>query len=205
MNKKIKVILLLLVGIGGLLYFGNMFVFNNLKDTGDLQTDTNIEESADKNDSENKEDIAPETDQDPDIAIGALAPDFTLKNLEGKEVSLSDYRGKVVLVNFWATTCGFCDKEMPDLDAIDKENDDVVVLAVDVMEKESKVKSYIEKGGYGFEVVLDEKGDIARTYLVSGFPTTAVVNKEGILVSGRVGMLTKEQMKIEVENARGKQ
>lgn len=205
MNRKIKGILLLLVGIVGLLYFGNMFVFNNLKDTGDLQKDTNIEEAADKNDSENKEDIVTETDQEPEIGIGLPAPDFTLKNLDGKEVSLSDYKGKIVMVNFWATTCGFCDKEMPDLNAMDKENDDVVVLAVDVMEKESKVKSYIEKGGYDFEVVLDEKGDIARTYLVSGFPTTAIVDKEGILVNGRVGMLTKEQMEFEVENARGKQ
>lgn len=195
MNKSIKGIIFIMVGLLGLLYFGNMFLFKDK--AKDVEKDVNVEESVDK---EEKQD----TVSDPEIAIGALAPDFTLKNLEGKEVSLSDYRGKIVLVNFWATTCGFCDKEMPDLNIIDKENDDVVVLAVDVMEKESKVKDYIAKGGYGFEVVLDEKGDIARKYLVSGFPTTCVIDKDGILVNGIVGMMTRDQMENAIENVRGK-
>lgn len=185
MNKKTKGVILLVVGLVGLLYFGNMFLFKD---------------KAESIDSDEKKDI-----EEQEVALGSLAPDFTLKNLEGKKVSLSDYRGKIVLVNFWATTCGFCDKEMPDLNEIDKENDDVVVLAVDVMESESKVKSYIEKGGYGFEVVLDEKGDIARKYLVSGFPTTCVINEEGILINGITGMMTREQMENVIENVRGKE
>ena len=94
---------------------------------------------------------------------------------------------------------------MPDLDAVDKENDDVVVLAVDVNETETKVKKYIEKGGYEFEVVLDSDGAISRQYLVSAFPTTYVVDKEGILEGGVPGMMTKPQMEQIIENVREKQ
>lgn len=129
-----------------------------------------------------------------DIAIGKESPDFTLKNLDGEEVSLSDYRGKIVLINFWATWCPWCDKEMPDLQKLDEENDDLVVLAVDVMEKEEIVKEYIEKGKYNFEVLLDEDGEIAKTYLVSGLPASYFVDEEGILLGGVPGAMTYEQM-----------
>lgn len=122
------------------------------------------------------------------------APDFTLKNLAGEEVSLSDYRGKIVLINFWATWCMWCDKEMPDLQRIQDENEDLVVLAVDVMEKEDEVKKYIEKGKYTFEVVLDEEGEIAQTYLVSGFPTSYFVDEEGILLGGVPRMMTYDEI-----------
>lgn len=133
-------------------------------------------------------------EEDFEIAIGKESPNFTLKNLDGKEVSLSDYRGKIVLINFWATWCPWCDKEMPDLQKLDEENDDLVVLAVDVMEKEETVKEYIEKGEYNFEVVLDEDGEIAKTYLVSGLPASYFVDEEGILLGGVPGAMTYEQM-----------
>lgn len=83
---------------------------------------------------------------------------------------------------------------MPDLQKLDKENDDLVVLAVDVMEKKSLVEEYIKKGGYDFQVVLDEDGDIAKTYLVSAFPTSYFVDKDGILLGGVPGMMTYVQM-----------
>lgn len=129
-----------------------------------------------------------------ELAKDKPAPDFTLMNLSGEEVSLSDYRGKIVLINFWATWCGFCDMEMPDLQRLDEENDDLVVLAVDVMEDKETVQQYIDEGGYSFEVVLDEKGDISKTYLVSGFPTSYFVDPDGILLGGVPGMMTYDQM-----------
>lgn len=137
-----------------------------------------------------------------DIEIGKEAPDFTLKNLNGEEVSLSDYRGKIVLINFWATWCMYCDKEMPDLQKIHEENDDLVVLAVDSMEDKETVKKYIEKGGYDFEVVLDQDGKVSQTYLVSGLPTSLFVDEEGILLLGVPGMLTYEQMNSVLEKIR---
>ncbi|WFA08256.1 TlpA disulfide reductase family protein [Tissierella sp. Yu-01] len=129
-----------------------------------------------------------------EIAKDKPAPDFTLMNLSGEEVSLSDYRGKIVLINFWATWCTFCDMEMPDLQRLDDENDDLVVLAVDVMEDKETVEKYINEGGYSFEVVLDEKGDVTKTYLVSGFPTSYFVDPDGILLGGVPGMMTYDQM-----------
>lgn len=134
-----------------------------------------------------------------DIAIGNEAPNFTLKNLEDEEISLEDYRGKKVLINFWATWCVFCDIEMPDIQRLDKENEDVVVLAVNVMEDKETVKKYIADGEYEFEVVLDEKGALSRTYLVGGYPTSYFVDEEGILIQVVPGMMTYDQMNKIVE------
>lgn len=140
-----------------------------------------------------------------DIEVGKLTPDFTLKDLDGEEVSLSDYRGKIVLINFWATWCKWCDVEMPDLQKLDDENDDIVVLAVDVMEEKETVKKYLEDGGYDFQVVLDEDGEISRTFLVSGLPTSYFVDKEGILLGGVPSMMTYDQMILILEDIRSKE
>lgn len=129
-----------------------------------------------------------------------LAPDFTLKNLKGEDVSLSDFKGKYVLINFWATWCKWCDVEMPSLNKLNNENDDLVVLAVDVMEDKKIVEKYIEKGKYEFEVVLDEEGEIAKNYYVTAFPTSYFVDKDGFLIFGVPGMLEYEQM-VEIMDA----
>ncbi|NLY44397.1 MAG: TlpA family protein disulfide reductase [Tissierella sp.] len=129
-----------------------------------------------------------------DIAIGLESPDFTLTNLDGEEVSLSDYRGKIVIINFWATWCHWCDIEMPDLNKVHMENEDIVVLAVNVMEDEDTVRTYIEDGGYGFEVVLDTDGKIASDYLVNGLPNSYFVDKDGILQFIKVGMITNDEL-----------
>lgn len=128
------------------------------------------------------------------IVAGELAPDFTLTNMDGEEVSLSDYRGKLVYLNFWATWCVYCDEEMPDLQALNKENDDLVVVAVNVREDKDLVQSYLEEGGYDFPVLLDQEGEIAGTYLVSGMPTTYFINSEGVLLDRIPGMMDKDQM-----------
>ena len=138
----------------------------------------------------------------PDIAVGQPAPDFTLKNLAGEEVSLSDYKGKIVMINFWATWCTWCDVEMPDMQKLSSENDDLVVLAVDVEEKLEDVKAYIEKGGYDFEVVLDSNGDVNKTYLVNGLPNSYFVDKEGILLGKVGGAINFAQMNEILENIR---
>lgn len=206
MNRKVLSIIAAVVILG----LGVVLAINYGGSSENKDSANNVESTVDENNYEKKnedkvdgEDLV-EVDEN-EIAIGNLAPDFTLKNLEGEEVSLSDYRGKIVLINFWATWCKFCDIEMPDLDALDKENDDVVVLAVDVNEEASKVKTYIEKGGYEFEVALDSDGAISRQYLVSAFPTTYAVDKEGILMGGVPGMMTKPQMEQIVESVRAGQ
>ncbi|CCQ93216.1 Alkyl hydroperoxide reductase/ Thiol specific antioxidant/ Mal allergen [[Clostridium] ultunense Esp] len=195
-NKKIlSIIILAVVLVGGLYYFT---MVKGEETTEELVPENNVSEET--NSETNGEDIT--EDFVPDISIGEEAPNFTLKNLDGEEVSLTDYRGKTVLINFWATWCKYCDIEMPDLQKLDKENEDLVVLAVDVMEKKSLVEEYIAEGGYDFQVVLDEDGDIAKLYLVSAFPTSYFVDKDGILLGGVPGMMTYAQMSQIVEGIR---
>lgn len=194
MNKKI----LTIIFIGIVLVVG-LFYFANFKDDNseDISSESGISNNVDENTKNEKNTIDEQEDYEPieaDIAVGELAPDFTLLNLEGEEVSLSDYRGQYVLINFWATWCQYCDIEMPDLDRLNDENDDLVVLAVNVMEEKNLVDKYIKEGGYKFPVVLDEEGEVAITYLVSAFPTSYFVDKEGILLGGVPGMMTYEQM-----------
>ncbi len=129
-----------------------------------------------------------------EIVVGKPAPDFTLNNMNGEEVKLSDYQGKLVYLNFLATWCGYCDQEMPDLQALNTENDDLVVLAVNVREDKELVQSYLDKGGYDFPVLLDEEGEITAKYLVAGMPTTYFINSEGILLDRYPGMMEREQM-----------
>jgi thiol-disulfide isomerase/thioredoxin len=128
------------------------------------------------------------------IIAGEEAPDFALPNMDGEEVKLSDFRGKIVYLNFWATWCGYCDQEMPDLQELSAENEDLVVLTVNVRENADTVKAYIEKGGYDFPVLLDIEGEVATRYLITGMPTTYFINAEGILLDRIPGMMDKEQM-----------
>ena len=67
-----------------------------------------------------------------DIEIGKPAPNFILENINGEEVSLEDYKGKIIMLNFWATWCPYCVKEMPDMNQLQEENDDLVILAVKI-------------------------------------------------------------------------
>jgi peroxiredoxin len=136
----------------------------------------------------------PEVARPVGTGVGNIAPDFTLLNLEGEEISLSDFRGKHVYLNFWATWCSFCDMEMPDLQRVYDENDDMVVLGVNVMEKLDEVKPYVEENGLTFPVVLDEEGMMGSLYLVRGMPTTYFIDKEGVILGSIPGMLTYDQM-----------
>lgn len=113
-----------------------------------------------------------------------MAPDFALKDLNGKEVRLSDYKGKIVILNFWATWCGYCLQEMPDLDALDKELQsagDAVILAIDAGEPEKTVRSYIEEEKIGLKVLLDTEEEVTglyQKYDIRGYPTTFILNPD---------------------------
>lgn len=121
---------------------------------------------------------------------GEMAPDFTLKDLDGNTVKLSDYRGKVVFVNFWATWCPPCRGEMPDFDKVNRDlqkSGDAVILAVNITdgyrgENEEKVRKFIADSGYSLHVLLDEGGNVSyKDYNVRAIPSTFVVDKDGSL------------------------
>lgn len=119
-----------------------------------------------------------------------MSPDFELEDLEGNMVKLSSLQGKKVIINFWATWCGFCVKEMPDFMTLQEEyKDDLVVLYVNVGEKKDDVIKFIEKEKIIGTIVLDKDQKIAATYGVRSFPSTLAVNEKGEVVTARVGMM----------------
>lgn len=123
-----------------------------------------------------------EEDRLPGLKIGTEAPDFTLKDLSGQSISLSDYRGRKVILNFWATWCPPCKVEMKDFQTfhLQKKDQDIVILAVNIDPK-SNVKGYIEKMGITFQVVLDEGDEVNEQYEVFAVPTTYFINENGII------------------------
>jgi len=122
--------------------------------------------------------------------VGNRAPDFTLQDLNGKDVKLSDFSGKIVMINFWATWCGPCLKELPYIQAVSDNwsNKGVQVLAIAAKANEplDVVGQYIQQNGYTFQVLYDSQG-INGVYNVSELPTTFFIDKEGIIQKIQVG------------------
>jgi len=121
--------------------------------------------------------------------VGEIAPDFKLQNLEGKAVSLGGYRGTPVLINFWATWCGPCVYEMPFLQQIYEEWSDkgLVLLAVNVGETPAKVTSFMKQYNLSLPVLLDTTETVARKYGVTGWPTTFLIDRDGVVQDRVIG------------------
>ncbi len=118
-----------------------------------------------------------------------LAPSFNLPDDEGEMHALSDYKGKVVIINFWATWCPPCRAELPSMNkAWEKLKDhDVQMLAVNVGEDEDTVFAFTGEQEINFQILLDESGEIINLWPVRGLPTTFVLDKEGRVVYRAVG------------------
>ncbi len=118
------------------------------------------------------------------------APDFTLQNLSGKEVSLSDFHGNIVFLNFWATWCPPCRQEMPSMQRLHEtfKDNDFVMLAVNLQESEATVKDFLKNNPYTFPVLLDSEGAIGGgMFGVSSIPTTYLIDKEGAILARLIG------------------
>jgi thiol-disulfide isomerase/thioredoxin len=115
--------------------------------------------------------------------------DFAAKTLAGSSASLGAQRGKVVLLNFWATWCPPCQAEMPAIEALWKKNKDkaFTVMGVSVGEAPGTVKDYIARKGYTYPVYLDQSGAIGSAFGARSIPTTYVVDKAGKAIAGIVG------------------
>ena len=129
--------------------------------------------------------------------IGTVAPDFQLRTLTGETVKLSDFRGRPVVINFWASWCGPCKAEMPLLSKTYNELKDqgLVILAVDVQELEAVVEKYVKDNNLPFTILLDRNGEIANLYRARGLPTTYFVDPEGKVQSWQVGTLTQTTLR----------
>lgn len=120
--------------------------------------------------------------------------DFTLTDLEGRSWTLSELRGKVVLVNFWATWCPPCRKEMPDLDALAKRfaSQGLIVLSI-TDENIAKVTSYILGHGVDYPILIDTDRKASEAFHIEGIPQSFVFNREGKLVAQSIDMRTQNQ------------
>lgn len=123
------------------------------------------------------------------------APDFTLSDLDGNSVSLSDYAGTPLLVNFWATWCPPCRSELPLIQQYqDQYAGDFVVLAVDGAETAEDVRSFAEAQGYTMMFLLDTDYAVAELYQVRGFPTSVFIDADGAIQKVHIGELTEPML-----------
>lgn len=129
--------------------------------------------------------------------IKTKAIDFKLNDLNGKELSLSDLKGKKVFINFWATWCPSCKAEMPEIEKLYQETKDsnLVIIAVEIGEPLSTVKSFIDSNKYSFKVLLDSDQNVATKYGISAIPTSYFIDAEGNIVSKNVGAMDINQMR----------
>ena len=136
-----------------------------------------------------------------------LAPDFTMMTLTGKKVKLSDYVGKPIVLNFWASWCGPCRSEMPYFDALYKEmKEDVEFVMVNLTtalsgsgETPEKAKKLVEEAGYQFPVFLDLEQEGAKAYGIISIPQTYFINSLGEVVTYKIGTIYEEELRQNIE------
>lgn len=203
---------------------GNDNTLNNSDDSNQKNNST-AKDNASKTDVNTEEDTSlpdestQDTDENSDNTENEEKPeyppayDFTLTDQYGNTHTLSDYKGKVVFLNFWASWCGPCKKEMPDIEELYQKynlnQDEVVFLGVanpkskdyphNSDEEKDEILEFLDENGYTFPTVFDETGEILMNYYITAFPTTFMINKEGNVMGYIPGMMTKDIMESVIE------
>jgi peroxiredoxin len=131
---------------------------------------------------------------------GATAPDFELNTLDGRTIKLSDYRGKKVILNFWATWCPPCKAEMPHMQSFYEDYNDqgIEILAVNLTNMDKgveEVQKFVEEYGLTFSIPLDEAGNAGTTYQAFTIPTTYILDEKGVITKKIVGPMDEKMMK----------
>jgi thiol-disulfide isomerase/thioredoxin len=129
------------------------------------------------------------------LQAGQIPPSLALETLSGELFSEAELEGKKVVINFWATWCGPCRMEMPDMVRVAEEyKEDLVVLAVNVAEDESEVESFVQEFEMDFPVLLDRTGELTSQFQVLAIPTTYFLNSDGTIAVKHTGMLSYSQL-----------
>ncbi len=189
-SVKIGAVLMIVMGV--MTFTGSMNGFTNYLSSND--NTTTVEENAE---------ATPEKTEESEVPEVVTAPDFTLTDQFGNVHTLSEYKGKTVFLNFWATWCPPCRGEMPHIQEIYEEyglnEEDVVILGVaapNLGNEGSKedIISFLEDNHYTFPVVMDESNEIFQQYGISAFPTTFMIDENGMIYGYVVSALEKDMM-----------
>jgi len=189
MMKKNHVIILLSALAVVLAVVGVLsFIGSNKSNNNSPSNTTTTETSLPVNSSSNSE--------EPQMAL-----DFTLTDLNGKQITLSELKGKNVFLNFFTTWCGPCKRELPEIQKIQEEykDKDLLVYLINLNEDEQTVKDYMEKNNYEFNILMDPNSDAGNLYRTTEIPTSLFINKEGKIVKRYSGQMTYAMVKDFVE------
>ena len=185
------------VKIGGILmiFMGILMLTGKMNAVSGALSSTETQEEATETEPEEEEEAAEEVKTIPAI-------DFTLKDQYGNTHTLSDYKGKTVFLNFWATWCSPCKAEMPDIQKLYEEfqQEDVVILGVAAPnlgreKSEEGIKGFLEENGYTYPVVMDTEAEAFQAYGINSFPTTFMIDKDGNVFGYIPGQLSEETMR----------
>lgn len=188
MNKNLLSIAIILLAVA--------IVFVNLWESN--STEDNKDEASEAIGSTSSETVA--VSDSSGVEIGKIAPDFELVTLKGESVKLSDYKGKKVILNFWATWCPPCKAEMPHMQKFYEENkeDGIDILAVNLTDMDNgkkSIESFVKDYELTFEIPLDQKGVIGRQYQAFTIPTSYMIDTKGVISNKIVGPMDEEMMK----------
>lgn len=185
------------VKIGGILmiFMGILMLTGKMNAVTGALSSTETQEEATEAEPEEEEEAAEEVKTIPAI-------DFTLKDQYGNTRTLSDYKGKTVFLNFWATWCSPCKAEMPDIQKLYEEfqQEDVVILGVAAPnlgkeQSEEGIRTFLEENGYTYPVLMDTEAEAFQAYGINSFPTTFMIDKDGNVFGYIPGQLSEEIMR----------
>jgi thiol-disulfide isomerase/thioredoxin len=145
--------------------------------------------------------VRPPSETEPAVEIGRPAPEFKLPDLSGQEVTLDQYKGKVVMLDFWATWCGPCRIVMPVLESIQKEYaGSMVLLAINLQEPRDMVRDYVRAQNIHSRILLDEEGSVGAAYGTDSIPMQILIDKKGIVrhIQAGFGPRTASQLRAEI-------
>ena len=192
---------ILIVVVVGMLGYAVFDFWNSNKESADqFETVDEGQEMENENENENESNAGTE-ELTIGLNVGNQAPDFELETLTGENVKLSDFRGKRVMINFWATWCPPCRAEMPDMEKFYHDKD-VVVLAVNLTDTESSIdgiEDFTEEYNLTFPILMDTNLDVATLYGIQPLPTSYLVDSNGIVSNMAFGALNYDLMVQEFE------
>lgn len=188
--KKLSILLLIFIISSTIVSCKNETNIENKEIKKEKTTDEQVIDNGDEQNEVENQSIEKGTTK------GKTPYDITLKNLNGETENLSDYKGKVIFINFWASWCGPCKQEMPDFQKAYQniDSDSFEIFAINAGEDASTVKNFVNNYNYDFPIYLDEKAKYSKMYNVRAIPTTLIIDSNYKIANVHIGILTEKKI-----------